>query len=60
MPYGMAFGIACTRETDYHTAMKPLHPDHQQEKRDRVVALIVFGLFIGTLIYVLFEHYFFN
>lgn len=31
---------------------------HQQEKRDRVGAIIVFAIFFGTLIYVLIEHIF--
>jgi len=31
---------------------------NQQEKRDRLGALIVFGLFFGTLIYVLIEQIF--
>lgn len=37
---------------------KTPHTNRRQEKQDRIGALIVFGIFFGTFIYVLIEHYF--
>ncbi len=36
---------------------KTPHPNHRQKKQDRIGALIAFGIFFGTFLYVLIERY---
>lgn len=58
MRCGMAFGLTCKAEKmKAATIMKTKHNHHRQEKLDRLGAMIVFGLFFGTLVYVILEQF---